>query len=179
LSAERKARYLAARAIDKLRLAAARAGRPATSAAKRIACLALPWFGAAIPVSLRSFHILDVYDRALNTYVPCLPQCPLVLFSCSEGNEPELWRTLGGGHVEIQQNFPGTHNDVLGDANVRIWAAELKIHLEGAHSIPRSNSAGRHTSRALTADLRRLWSSVHREEVDAAVSPRTDPAFPA
>ena len=97
---------------------------------KSAICAFCAAFGIALPVSLRSFYILGVYRRATRKYT--LKRFPgsLTLFvQSSTDGSPLSWEGLAES-VEVHELPPVSHNDILKEPYVRVWAEKLKALLQ-------------------------------------------------
>jgi len=92
--------------------------------------------GWTLPVSVRSFYILQIYKAALADYTP-LPFSGPVLYVKSTmrpADHLEEWKKVMSGTVEVCE-VQGGHMDVINRENVAIWAERLKA---GVSSLQRA-----------------------------------------
>jgi thioesterase domain-containing protein/acyl carrier protein len=92
--------------------------------------------GCTLPSCLRNPYILHVYRRAIRSYVPQSYGGPMVVFQTEKHlvGSQSAWSRLSTGAVEVYA-VPGNHTDVLTEANVRVWAGQLKTCLDRARSM--------------------------------------------
>ena len=101
---------------------------------KTVACKIYLKFGYPLPLSLRSFYILEIYRRALKKYVPKAFDGALVIFM-SEDNlgDSKIWKKLALRGIESQE-VAGSHSEVLNEPYLKTWAEELKDQLDRTQS---------------------------------------------
>src|SRR4029453_15571739 len=94
------------------------------------ACL-LRYCGYPIPLSLRSFYILALYQQAIRAYKPYVyPGRILLLQSTEKTSEPQArWEAPGAGGVESHV-VPGDHQTILHEPQIKVWATLLGLQLE-------------------------------------------------
>jgi thioesterase domain-containing protein len=105
--------------------------RSVKRAAQKAICTICECFSIAVPVSLRSRYILEIYFRAIEFYVPGLFQGDMVLFLSQDFPRQSRvnWSKQCTGMVTIH-DAPGDHTGVLEDENVKVWAGKLASCLE-------------------------------------------------
>jgi thioesterase domain-containing protein/acyl carrier protein len=104
---------------------------PAQKIAKKIACQICFSLGARLPIALRSFYIINLYEEAVKEYVPESYDGSVVLFKPFEDPvDVATWQRLVGKGLEIHQ-IAGNHTDVLSKReHVKIWAEALMRQLQ-------------------------------------------------
>ena len=105
--------------------------RSVKRASQKAICTICECLSVAIPESLRSRYILEIYFQAIQFYVPRLFQGDMVLF-LSQDFSRQLrvnWSKQCTGIVTIH-DVPGDHTGVLEDENVKVWAGKLASCLE-------------------------------------------------
>jgi thioesterase domain-containing protein len=130
LSTAEKLTYLSVRAISKFDegIIALRQLK------KSIHCRSYIAFGRALPISLRSNYILEVYRKALKAYRPETYPGVLTMFKGRDDTrDVSGWKTLSCGGIEIYV-VPGDHDTVLKEPAVRVWAELLKNRLRKAQT---------------------------------------------
>jgi thioesterase domain-containing protein len=101
---------------------------------KSAICAFCAAFGIALPVSLRSFYILGVYRRATRKYkLKRFPGSLTLFVQSSTDGSPLSWEGLAES-VEVHELPPVSHNDILKEPYVRVWAEKLKALLQRTHS---------------------------------------------
>ncbi len=89
-------------------------------------CLRL---GRPLPPSLRSRYILEIYFKAIRTYVPERYSGRLTIFQADvESAAPLRWKALARGGADVHY-IPGDHLSVLEESHIRAWAETLKNSL--------------------------------------------------
>jgi len=98
---------------------------------KKAVCELYLWTGYPIPLSLRNFYILSIYQQAIQAYKPYVyPGRILLLHSTEQASEPPAgWEALGAGGVESHV-VPGDHHTILHEPQIKIWATLLGLQLE-------------------------------------------------
>ena len=95
-----------------------------------------------LPASLRSEYILDVYKRALRSYVSQLYSGRVTLCKFEEAWYPSSmdWLKLSTGKLDVYE-FHGEnkHEDLKQEPYVAQWAQWLKASLDSAQLYPRSD----------------------------------------
>jgi amino acid adenylation domain-containing protein len=133
LPARDKWNYVAERAVQKLK------GRLTNSIITPVHKITDPLvsktcerFGIAIPASMRSSYILNIYRRALRAYAAQPLEANMVLLLSSDFS-PDLrsdWCKRSTGTVNIHQ-VPGTHVTVVSESvQVKTWAQKLRSCLD-------------------------------------------------
>jgi amino acid adenylation domain-containing protein len=86
--------------------------------------------GYPIPLSLRSFYILDLYWKAVHAYHPhSYPGHMVLVHTTAQSSQAQAdWETLGAGGVE-RHVVPGDHYTVLHEPQLQVWATLLREHL--------------------------------------------------
>ena len=89
--------------------------------------------GRRLPLSLRSYYILDIYFRARRNYVPQLYRGMAVYIKSEKrSSDHQLnWSRLFTGGLEVHE-IPGDHLDLVKEPCVRVWAEKLKDVLQTA-----------------------------------------------
>ena len=101
---------------------------------KSAICAFCAAFGITLPVSLRSFYILGVYRRATRKYrLKSFPGSLTLLVQSSTDGSPLSWDGLARG-VEVHELPPASHNDILKEPYVQVWAVKLKALLQRTHT---------------------------------------------
>jgi thioesterase domain-containing protein len=101
---------------------------------KSAICAFCAVFGIALPVSLRSFYILGVYRRATRKYrLKSFPGSLTLFVQSPTDGSPLFWQGLAE-NVEVHELPPVSHNDILKEPYVRVWAAKLKGLLQRTHA---------------------------------------------
>jgi thioesterase domain-containing protein len=90
--------------------------------------------GRRIPLSLRSFYILEIYYKARRNYKPRLyPGAVIYVKSENRSTEHRLnWAKLIAGGLEIHE-IPVDHLDLTKESAVRVWADPLITGLQRAN----------------------------------------------
>ena len=101
---------------------------------KTVVCKICLKSGYPLPLSLRSFYILEIYRRALKKYVPKAYDGALVIFMSKDnpGNS-KIWRKLALRGIESRE-VAGSHSEVLNEPYLKTWAEELKDQLDRTQS---------------------------------------------
>ena len=89
--------------------------------------------GCPLPLSLRSYYILEIYDNAHRNYVPQFyPGVAVYIKSEKRASDHQLnyERAIAGG-LEVHE-IPGGHLDLIQEPYVRVWAEKLKDALQKA-----------------------------------------------
>jgi aspartate racemase len=110
----------------------ARVVPPAMRIAKTMACRICFTVGARLPITLRSFYIVDIlYEQAAKEYVAESYDGSVVLLKPFEDAiDTRSWQTLLDNRLEIH-NVSGNHTDVLSNPDhVKSWAEVLMRHLQ-------------------------------------------------
>ncbi|HEX2229413.1 MAG TPA: amino acid adenylation domain-containing protein, partial [Candidatus Binatia bacterium] len=118
---------------------------PAMKIAKTAACRICFILGARLPITLRSFYIVDIlYERAAKEYVAESYDGSVVLLRpVEDAIDTKSWQTLLDNRLEIH-NVPGNHTDVLSNPDhVKSWAEVLMCYLQngGRNAAHEFNSA--------------------------------------
>jgi thioesterase domain-containing protein len=108
---------------------------PATKLAKKIACRIYLGLGSRLPIWLRSFYILNVYDDAVKQYQAESYAGPVVLFKpLDDAVDLKAWQRLAGARLQIHE-VEGNHTEVLRSPDhLKIWAAALMAQLQSPHT---------------------------------------------
>jgi thioesterase domain-containing protein len=87
--------------------------------------------GRLLPPSLRSPYIIDVYQRALHSYVPQEYSGRVMIFKSDQicYQPPMDWVELTRGPLEVYEE-PCRHTDLNKTANVGMWATRLRDALD-------------------------------------------------
>ena len=101
---------------------------------KTVVCKICLKSGYPLPLSLRSFYILEIYRRALKKYVPKAYDGALVIFMSKDnpGNS-KIWKKLALRGIESRE-VAGSHSEVLNEPYLKTWAEELKDQLDRTQS---------------------------------------------
>jgi amino acid adenylation domain-containing protein len=107
---------------------------PITRMTKYIRNLRLRCYLAAgfpLPAPLRSYYIVDMYRRALRTYVPQPYSGRILLFKSRKAWYPPPldWLNLSTGALEVYE-FEGEHTDLTKELYVAQWVQQLKASLD-------------------------------------------------
>jgi hypothetical protein len=107
---------------------------PATRIMKIVACRMCHGLGYRLPIWLRSFYILNLYRKAVPTYVPELyPGRVVVVDPMEDAVDVESWRRLSIGAFDVHKT-PGNHTEVLRNPeHLKVWATALNAQLEGVY----------------------------------------------
>jgi thioesterase domain-containing protein len=91
--------------------------------------------GRLLPLSLRSPYILDIYRKALRSYVPKPYTGRVVIFKTGGPYAPPFdWLELNHGDLELHQST-GEHMDLRKEPQIGRWAQRLKESLDRASGV--------------------------------------------
>jgi thioesterase domain-containing protein len=140
LNVKQKLRYMLNRLIAKIKNHAI--ASPVNKIVRQARCHFYLRLGCALPSSLRTPYILQVYREAMQAYRPRPYSGPIVLFQTGKHllDSHSEWFKLATGELEVYA-VPGNHTDVLSENRVRVWAQQLKTCLDRARSIVYRTSA--------------------------------------
>jgi len=129
LGAQEKLAYILVRVRGKITEKTARISKILKKPVSKL-CLAM---GRRLPLSLRSYYILDIYFRARRNYVPQLYRGMAVYIKSEKrSSDHQLnWSRLFTGGLEVHE-IPGDHLDLVKEPCVRVWAEKLKDVLQTA-----------------------------------------------
>ena len=101
---------------------------------KTLVCKIYLKSGYPLPLSLRSFYILEVYRGALKKYVPKSYDGGLVIFVPeNHPGDSKVWKNLALRGMESHE-IAGSHSEVLNEPYLKTWAEELKEQLDRTQS---------------------------------------------
>jgi amino acid adenylation domain-containing protein len=104
---------------------------------KKLRCRCYLTAGRLLPVSLRSGYILDIYGKALRSYVPqSYPGRVMLCKSEKALYRPSMdWLELCRGELKVYElDGKYTHVELTKEPCVAQWAQRLKAALDGLHS---------------------------------------------
>jgi hypothetical protein len=92
--------------------------------------------GLRIPLRLRSAYILDIYTRARLAYLPQVYRGRTILFRGEQLSRwfQKDWDGLLEGHLERFNLGEVDHMKLREEANVHLWARQLKVSLSKAQA---------------------------------------------
>jgi thioesterase domain-containing protein/acyl carrier protein len=101
--------------------------------AKMLRCKACVVTGSLLPPTLRSAYILDIYRKALRSYVPQPYSGRVSIYKTLsiEYSSPRDWPNLITGPLTIH-DCDATHDALMKDPHIRHWTAKLKDGLTQA-----------------------------------------------
>jgi thioesterase domain-containing protein len=143
LGAQEKLAYMAVRVRAKITERTARINK----IFKKVACKVYIAMGYPLPPFLRSPYILDVYQRALQNYLPQpYPGSAIYIKSEKRSSDHRLnWTSLIAAGLEVHEVL-GDHMDVVKEPYANVWAKKLRIWLDTAQEnrdrpVSKDNSA--------------------------------------
>ncbi len=100
---------------------------------KKIACKVCLGVGLLLPLSLRSFYILGIYNEARRKYKPQrYPGRAIYVKSELRSRDHRVaWEKLMASGLEVYE-VPGDHFDVIKEPDAWLWAEKLKTWLDTA-----------------------------------------------
>jgi len=99
---------------------------------QRVIYKVCPKLGYRIPPSLRSRYILDIYVKAMKSYVSNAYDGRIVICErVGYVDRAKQWEQLALGGFRLHE-VSGSHQDVLQESYVQIWAEKLKSYLQSA-----------------------------------------------
>ena len=106
---------------------------------RRIVCKVCVRIGLSIPLSLRSFYILGIYEQARKNYMPKVYPGSAIYFESAErsGRYSPGWAKLMSGGMEVFE-VSGDHMSLRREPNIRGWAENLSTILVDAQNRERS-----------------------------------------
>ena len=105
------------------------------NAIKTAICAFCVELGITLPISLRSFYIRSIYDRATSNYpLKVLPGSLSVILQESPANFAFPWKELTTQGVDICMIPAAGHTDILKEPHIKIWAEKLQTILQEAQS---------------------------------------------
>jgi thioesterase domain-containing protein len=104
-------------------------------AIKTVICFACVNLGIALPISLRSFYIRSIYDRATSKYeLKVFPGSFSVIAQESPSNATFPWQELATNGVDVSTIPAAGHTDILKEPHIKFWAEKLRTMLQEAQS---------------------------------------------
>ena len=102
--------------------------------------------GCPLPLSLRSYYILEIYDNAHRNYVPeFYPGVAVYIKSEKRASDHQLnYEKVIAGGLEVHE-VPGGHLDLVQEPYVRLWAEKLKNALQRAQETVNVKKGGIHS----------------------------------
>jgi thioesterase domain-containing protein len=131
--------YVRVRAAAHLRRIAHGFTRPT----KSVVCRWHVWTGRPIPLSLRSFYMLQIYGNARRKYVTQPYDGDMVYIQCAadSGGHAARWRSVIGGAMQVC-DVPGEHLAIVREPFATLWVETLKTQLDAVRAATRSNRDG-------------------------------------
>lgn len=114
-----------------------------TQPIKRVVCRWHVWTGRRIPLSLRSFYMLQIYGNARRKYVARPYAGDMVYIQCTahSGGQAARWRSVIGGAMQLC-DVPADHLAIVREPLATLWVETLKTQLEAVRAAARSNRDG-------------------------------------
>jgi thioesterase domain-containing protein len=104
-------------------------------AIKTAICFLCVELGIALPISLRSFYIRSIYDRATSKYqLKVFPGSFNVVAQESQSNSTFPWQELATQGVDVFTIPVAGHTDILKEPHIRFWAEKLRTILQETQS---------------------------------------------
>ena len=133
LAPRQQATYIGARTRGKVADWIAHATVPATRKIKGVVCDLCLRFGYTLPIWVRSFYILRLYQRARAKYtLQPFPGQVTLFVQESEWASTSNWDGLATEGVEVQKITASSHTDILKQPHLQHWAEKLKTALQNA-----------------------------------------------
>ena len=94
---------------------------------KEMVCKVCLVMGRSLPLSLRNYYILNIYNKARRNYIPQLyPGSAIYIKSQKHSSDHRLnWGKVIAGGLDVHE-VPGDHLDLIEKLYVRSWAEKLK-----------------------------------------------------
>ena len=134
LGPKKRIAYILAKTKRKITGTALTLSAPLRKMLKTVVCKIYLKSGYPLPLSLRSFYILEIYRRALKKYVPkAYDGGTCHLHVQKNPGDSKIWKKLALRGIESQE-VGGSHSEVLNEPYLKTWAEELKDQLDRTQS---------------------------------------------
>jgi amino acid adenylation domain-containing protein len=96
---------------------------------KMLICNVYCYLERPLPLSLRTFYLMDIYRNAMQRYTPKLYPGRIILCHSDQVSYGESVRQMIAGTAEVHQITGADHQSILNEPYVRKWAGHLNLYL--------------------------------------------------